>query len=74
MTTLPNCSVVFFLEKGSDIIYFVKKVMNKCVKIQLDTTVENEGLKQFEPTPTPIQEEEVVDEQTLRSTTAKLKI
>lgn len=40
--------------------------MNKCVKIQLDTTVENEGLKQFEPTPTSIQEEEVVDEQNLR--------
>jgi hypothetical protein len=40
--------------------------MKTCVKIHLDTTVENEGLKQFQPTPTPIQEEEVVDEQTLR--------
>lgn len=40
--------------------------MNRCVKIQLDTTVEMENLKQFEPTSTPIQEEEVMDEQNLR--------
>ncbi len=40
--------------------------MKTCMKIHLDTTVENGGLKQFQPTPTPIQEEEVADEQNLQ--------
>lgn len=40
--------------------------MKTCVKIHLDTTVENEGLKKFQPTPTSIQEEDAVDEQNLR--------